>query len=276
MVDFSAQAPPDAGKMLVGYDLDGKLKQMDSTGAVTEIGSGGGGPAYVETTYADAIALAMADDLAPGTFYLITDFRTRHAIPETDPVEYWEEEVEPIVVLATSPNTISPAVWSTAFPLDVLEYIPKPDVYPGGDMGSITYRRSREGLEARYDWRGVKFRRWAVSSDPFSPGATYSRRDVAMSGVDGNLYMALRTTSGTDDPRADSDNWMLLLKIAADPYVCPYPDPVSGGWGIGGCNVSNLLVDAGDYEDYYTFGNAREPNCDYFANTVIEGSVFVS
>jgi hypothetical protein len=43
--DMSGAATPSSG-ILIGLDtLDGKLKQKDSTGAVTEIGSGGGGSA---------------------------------------------------------------------------------------------------------------------------------------------------------------------------------------------------------------------------------------
>ena len=49
-IDMTAATNPPAGTTLVAYDLDGKLKQKDSTGFITEIGSGGGtsSPQYME------------------------------------------------------------------------------------------------------------------------------------------------------------------------------------------------------------------------------------
>lgn len=50
--DISAQANPPAGQFVVMYDTDGKLKQKDSSGVITEIGSGGtSGPLPIETDY---------------------------------------------------------------------------------------------------------------------------------------------------------------------------------------------------------------------------------
>lgn len=46
--DISAVANPPAGQFVVMYDTDGKLKQKDSEGVITEIGSG---PVPVETNY---------------------------------------------------------------------------------------------------------------------------------------------------------------------------------------------------------------------------------
>lgn len=47
-IDLNSVASPASGSYLVAYDLDGKLKQKDSEGVITEIGSG---PVPVETNY---------------------------------------------------------------------------------------------------------------------------------------------------------------------------------------------------------------------------------
>lgn len=57
-IDLTSVASPASGSYLVAYDLDGKLKQKDSAGVITEIGSGGtSGPVPVETNYPTTDAL---------------------------------------------------------------------------------------------------------------------------------------------------------------------------------------------------------------------------
>ena len=57
--DISAVANPPAGQFVVMYDTDGKLKQKDSTGLITEIGSGNGGGN--ETNYPTIDALKAGE-----------------------------------------------------------------------------------------------------------------------------------------------------------------------------------------------------------------------
>ena len=45
-IDLNSVASPASGSYLVAYDLDGKLKQKDSEGVITEIGGNGGQKKY--------------------------------------------------------------------------------------------------------------------------------------------------------------------------------------------------------------------------------------
>lgn len=268
MVDFAAQTPPDAGKFLVGYDLDGKLKQMDHDGVVTEIGSGGGGGGVTPLAWADLKALADSAGMTPGAFYLITDFRTRHAIPRTDPVEYWEDSAEPLLVQAGDASSLRPEAWSAAFPGDYLEYEIEDTSDQGGDMGRITRRRSPEGLDAHYDWRGVKFRRWALSAQAFDPMVAYTGGKAVLN-MYGNVYMCVRDYSGPNDPSAEPNYWALVFSTGSNPYLSPFPSSGLAMWNIAGVDMSTLSVDDGDYVDAYTFGDTKTPDPAYFHNAYI-------
>lgn len=142
------------------------------TESVTEpVGSGGfGGGGYVETTYSDLLSAKNGNELSAGTFYLITDFQTCYDQPDFDhngneitEGNYKVAETEPLVVFATSTNTISQQAFSIDFPLDKISYdidFNETEVTNSPAKGRITERIDDKGNRADYDFRKVQFKRY--------------------------------------------------------------------------------------------------------------------
>ena len=141
------------------------------------------GNPLVSVTHAALTTLIGANTLIPGQAYLITDFATRHYIPnaETDPITpagvLNTGAIEPLIVQAATNNTIHPEAISTIYPSDELMYEVVDSTTAGGDKGRIYYRKdTKSNNTTYYDWRVVKFRRWNdglkyfTSYDPSSVG----------------------------------------------------------------------------------------------------------
>lgn len=148
---------------------------------------GGGSGSVSNVTYSELTTIVNAAGLTPGSKYLLSDFRTRHEIPESQR-EIHVGDLEPLILTAATEDTFELEAFSTIYPQDIIHYkweaefdvfIDDPAfqdiilgrntyVGLGGDKGVITYRKdTRNNLEAHYDWRNTKFRRW---QDPVLTG----------------------------------------------------------------------------------------------------------
>lgn len=141
-------------------------------------GCEGGGGGIVAVTYDELVELIDGGELVAGSWYLLTDFRTVHYF--TDGQTTLEDintgELEPLLLLATSASTVDSRVFSPSFPTDVIHYdwdaanwlndvsfsADQATIVPGW-KGIITYRwDTRQDNSTGYDFRNVKFRRWAI------------------------------------------------------------------------------------------------------------------
>jgi hypothetical protein len=259
-IDFSALAPPPAGKFTVGYDLDGVLKQMDSAGDVTVIGGSGGGVSDV--TWAELDAMAAAGEMVPGASYRITDFQTVYSVPGCSlaPV-IAGGPVEPIVVVAETPSALRPEAVSDVWARDQLLYELR-DTEGAGVYGRIAWRRdAAKNLSAWHDWRAVRLRRWLVSAVPWMPGS-YHKGRPAMA-ADGNVYVAARFVNSLVDPTADPHNWVLLFDTSHYAYLSHDED--RWNFAPAGVDAQYLTVGPG-YVDVYAFGDSADPDPDNFRN----------
>jgi hypothetical protein len=138
---------------------------------------------YIETTYDDFIKLIGLSQLQRGAWYLITDYQTIYIQPdyqdvfnkkpldETTMIKFGE--IEPLLVLATSVNTISHEVKSLNFPDDIIEYMHEseglslnpPFIFT---KGKITRRVDRVGNDIPFDFRQVKFKRYSSLPTTFN------------------------------------------------------------------------------------------------------------
>jgi hypothetical protein len=126
------------------------------------------GSNYIPVTHAQLVTLISASELIEGAFYQITDFETIWLQPITNIVYAATDTggaIEPLVVLATSTNTLSREAWSTVFPTDKIEYDVTVDTLPGpiNTKGKIVRRQDRVGNDIPFDFRTVKFRRVETS-----------------------------------------------------------------------------------------------------------------
>lgn len=256
---------------------------VDAKGRVTaveevDVEGGGGGSPLISVTYAELITLITADDLIPGQQYLISDFATKHYFInfDNDDTYQWVTintatntgTTEPLIVTAVSVNKLHHEAKSTLYPEDRLYYDWNPanwlsDIsfsYSGtiitGFKGVIYYRHDTiKNVELEYDFRNVKFRRWAFNLNTWNSGSTYNARDLVS--LNGIAYMSLRSSNLNNNPEAGKIYWAPLNEeYSVDPYN--YLFTSSSNYAGGG--------DPDDFADFYTF-ERYENVFDYHALT---------
>jgi len=124
----------------------------------------------IEVTYDDLVALINTGGLTSGNYYLITDFRTCYDQPDYNLFgndittgNYKQGPVEPLVVLATSFDTISNDAYQPTYPNDKIKYdwtFSTTEVTNGDAYGRITERVDEFNNRTDYDHRNVLFRRY--------------------------------------------------------------------------------------------------------------------
>lgn len=224
-------------------------------------------------TYAELQALVTASSLEVGKRYLITDFAQSYNIFDGSTKNIEEEQIgaaEPIIVTASKVNELHKVAISTVYPQDIIHYsldiLDIRDIGFGNGVdtvnanfkGQIYYRKDTiQNVETHYDFRNIKFRRWAVDAVAFDNGTAYAAKAVCKSGVDGKIYKCITATTGEGDPTVNTADWALWLDITADALVSWTADKTL--FNIGNITTNNLIINnttAGvDYADYYTFGN---------------------
>lgn len=158
IVDLRVKCSSSAGQVILVTHCNLSLQaSAGATGATGATGSGG----LISVTYAQLTALIGANGLVTGQEYLLTDFATRHEIPNVSPVVVNTGTTEPLIIKANSVNTIYANAISTLFPKDELLYEVVDTSTAGGNKGRIYYRKDTiKNNSTWYDWRVVLFRRW--------------------------------------------------------------------------------------------------------------------
>ena len=157
------------------YDGLGNLLQISTqSGAIGfqgPTGPSGGNFDPIEIEYEGLRELISNSSLSSGSKYIITDFRTCYDQPDydfngtgiTSSNTYKMAEVDPIIVLATSENTLDPSAHQPSYPKDRIRY----DVYwnqtevtGGTAYGRITERIDEFNNRTDYDHRNIRFKRY--------------------------------------------------------------------------------------------------------------------
>ena len=156
-----------------GTYSDSTLTFFDNLGgsfSVTGITSGGA--SLVSVTYTGLTNLISTNGLTTNSSYLITDFRTCYDTPEYNingtskrgtEIDYKQGNVEPIIVLATSVNTISSTAYQPAYPKDRIQYdynFSTTEVTGGVAYGRINERIDEYNNRTDYDHRNISFNRF--------------------------------------------------------------------------------------------------------------------
>ncbi len=224
-------------------------------------------------TYEDIQQLVLDNELIRGQKYAIFDYVPSWNIFDGGTMNIEEEQVgigEILIVTATSPNTLNKVAMSVDYPQDIIYYsldlIDDRDIGFGDGVdtpiahfkGMIYYRKDTiQNVECHYDFRNIKFRRWAVDAVAYDNGTAYVAKDVCKSGVDGKIYKCIADTTGEGDPTVNTADWILWLDITADAFVSWTAD--KNYFNIGDITPNNLIINnttAGvDYDDFYTFGD---------------------
>ncbi len=226
----------------------------------------------LSVTYAELVALRDASELIVGQNYLISDFAQSYNIFDGGTMDIIEEQIgeaEPIIVTASKVNELYKVAISTVYPQDIIHYsldlVDNRDIGFGDGAGTpvanfkgqIYYRKDTiQNVETHYDFRNVKFRRWAVDAVAYDDGTAYVAKDVCKAS-DGKIYKCITATTGEGDPTVNTTDWVLWLDITADAFVSWTADKTK--FNIRDITTDNLIINnvtAGvDYNDFYTFGD---------------------
>lgn len=151
---------------MIPVELSGGTYHIDFS-AIT--GNGGG---VIETTYSGLVDSITGATLTTGAYYNITDFKTCYNVPEyyvngnpknITEIDYLQSSVLPIIVLATSENTISSTAYQSAYPNDRIQYDwtwNQTEITGGVAYGRITERIDEYDNRTDYDHRNIYFSRF--------------------------------------------------------------------------------------------------------------------
>lgn len=171
-----------------------------------------------------------------------------------------------------------------------LGLVPKPIIanqlsVPGSTKGFI-YRRidTQKGNDISFDFRNVKFRRWAIDVTAIFDSETIYNSHSLVNDGNGNLFVCVK--NGIIGQSLNNQNYWIQLPYTNGSYISPQP---------GGFNVSNIyfpVEDTTNYEDYnmwmnpddyessylntIKFGNTSDSDIIHYNNNVISGGNFYS
>jgi hypothetical protein len=248
-------------KFLNNHPLFKKIMALIKSGTVTEV------------THSELTSLMSKGKLNVGAKYLITDFQTKHNLFRgSNPlVDINEGIVEPLLVTAVSTTKLSPVALSSMYPNDLIHYDATDILCEDGMVprkGKITKRINtitNVGAET-YDFRNVKFRRWAIDTASLTVWAdgAYTAGDVVNdNGVVAIARVDILNGSGYT-PAYDADQWTIIFNFN--------DESIYQSWDITDLQVGKaeagflnciLHIDVADYIDVYTFNEGE---------TAIEGS----
>lgn len=222
------------------------------------------GATFISKTYAQLVTLKTNSGLEPAKWYLISDFQTKHIIPNTNVINTGNSE--PLLIRAIDVDEFDFEVKSALFPKDIIHYNFDDnscedgtwdsilEKYTGGTSrnGKIIYRKDIiHNLSCYYDWRNVKFRRWKISASNYVASSNYSKNKVIKSVLyPTKLYICLKNiTNASTDPGADTTNWKLIFDLSVNEYLAFDSD--NSVFNIGTIDTSSITI--GTYQDFYTF-----------------------
>ena len=190
---------------------------------------GGGG--VTDVTYDELVAAILGNSLVAGSYYRITDYQTVHYIldgngdicldAETNPVIN-TAAVEPIVVIASSSNTLASEATSELYPQDILYYDWNPENWKydlafaaydeevlTGFKGVIYFRHDTlNDVSMGHDWRKVLNRRWKRNDPIYDSGTTYALGDKVQVEGDG-VYISMK--SANTGNAVSSEQWWIKI-----------------------------------------------------------------
>ena len=160
-------------KFFSNFNDNGLLYYMDNSGVPTPVGGGVGGSTYnpvIEITYSDLYSLT--GNFATGSYYYITEFESVYEQPDfyldgtpktvLDLKGKPSIAYQPIVVMATSNNTLASDAYQPFFPKDKIKYdfTWNKTEFNRNARGRITERIDSNGNRTDYDHRTIRFKRY--------------------------------------------------------------------------------------------------------------------
>lgn len=248
--------------LLTGITQD-TLFAVELSGATYHIPYSGlstGGGSYEEVTYDELYSLYSGGTLTPGGYYLITDYITCYDRPNYDKYKnpivvsndsYVSATTEPILVFATSTNTLSVDAYSPSYPNDKLKYDITYSVTESGNpaFGRITERIDEFGNRTDYDHRTITFKRYLLRTfNRFIPlqgtveilsGGTITGTSTNFTSLTPGQIIAIRNSNET---------FYEIVSIADDTTMTVSGETISETFGGG---YQFFLANSHSYDSYY-------------------------
>ena len=166
MPTYSLNLRQDIGRKLTIAEMDGNFLYMQNL--IETIPGGGGG--ITEVTYSELDTIIGSASLTPGSYYLITDFKTCYDQPIYNQSKsavtsgnYKVGNTHSIIVMAISSTALSVDAYQPDYPMDKIKYdfnYSSTFVTSGTAFGRISERIDEWGNRTDYDHREVLFRRY--------------------------------------------------------------------------------------------------------------------
>jgi hypothetical protein len=179
----------------------------------------------IDCTYSEIQSDISNNQLIPGSYYRITDFRTCYDQPNYDylgdPItegNYKEGSVSPIIVFAISSDSLASDAYQPEFPNDNIKYdvtFNQTEVTDGPAFGRIVYRKDDQGNAFDYDFREVLFKRY----DAYFSENVY---DGTVSITAGGTGEGIVTGVGTFFTNFSTGEIIGVLNVNSDPIVNYY------------------------------------------------------
>jgi len=259
----------DPAQMLISY-------ATEQNNALTKYFSENpsGGSSVRSLTHAQLLAEITAGMLNAGESILITDYATKHNIQDGSNYleELHTETVEPLLVYATSSDTLDIRAKSVLFPKDIIHYDVADVVCEDKSTqrtGKITFRKDHLGNETHYDFRGVIFRRWKLDLSLYTPwvsAGTFAKGDKIT--YNNTLFYCIQAIAGsTSNPEILTENFNYVIDNQR--YLAWQSTTIElGGDPISG-SALQIPVSV-SYFDFYTFSNSLgEQKSEWFTNVKI-------
>jgi hypothetical protein len=221
----------------------------------------------VEDTYSALVNKINTSSLIPGAYYIITEFRTRYNRPDYDQSKspifdslgtYFEGPIEPIIVLATSSNTLAVDAYQPAYPNDKIKYDITYSTTESGDeaFGRITERIDEWNNRTDYDHRNIEFKRYVFyyfSKETPETGTMELLNDGTVNGS-GTFFTNYSPGQVIAYPNS-SEGFFKIDTITSDTLMSVTGLSINPGMGSDIFYIANL----GSYDNYYQ-NNVRDPN----------------
>ena len=236
----------------------------------------------IEVTYSELVDKITGETLNIGGYYIITDFKTCYDQPDydynqnaiTSGIYKDDTTIQPIIVFATSSNTISDVAYQPSYPNDRIRYdwtFSATERTSGVSYGRISERIDEFSNRTDYDHRTILFKRYRYYeislNDPYQGTVeviSISGTVMTVSGTGTNFLSSVSVGNkvgfepNNDDYRVyevisvDSDSGMTITGLTTVNLI-PNTKMYSADWDEYSSYYQNNVDDPSVFEEYYTF-----------------------
>ena len=194
----------------------------------------------------------------------------------TDVYDYlYTGPIEPLLVTASSTNTLKPESYSSLYSKDIIYYNYYNDqtMVPGCTKGYI-YRRidTLQNNDIPFDFRNVKFRRWQINiTNTWNSGTTYNPYSNTDYNIINNgqydIYVSL-VSGNTNNNINDTNYWYKFYEIYNNQFISTSADSYRLG------RYYNVVFPCNNnYIDYNMYSTTNLYNSSF--NNIIEKQFFI-